>query len=229
MERMSTGASLDEAVQDCASAVVSVLKGGHHGGVLEQAVGAVAPNPVWVGAVRVLGADVLVPQILAGRAPTSGDVHIVRAAVAEFVPGPQASAATLWTYWGLCEALRATGSGMPGAVAQPDTGWVRAMTWPELTHRLAQLAALAVPNPNRALFAEISGRMPDVARGFARAVRRRDWRQAAGAGRWLTLLGGFPPSLGLEAGLEFVEHMGSGDARVELHVQAARLIRRTGA
>lgn len=63
-----------------------------------------------------------------------------------------------------------------------------------------------------------------MARGFVRAVRRRDWLQAAGAGRWLAVLDGVPDSLGLGAGLEFVEHMAGGDPRVVLHVRAAQLM-----
>jgi hypothetical protein len=69
----------------------------------------------------------------------------------------------------------------------------------------------------------------DVARGFVRAVRRRDWQQAAGAGRWLTLLDGVPDTLGLDGGLDFVELMGGSDPRVALQVAAARAMRRAGA
>jgi hypothetical protein len=65
----------------------------------------------------------------------------------------------------------------------------------------------------------------DVARGFVRAVRRRDWLQAAGAGRWLVLLDGVPQTLGLDTGLEFVAQMGGEDARVALQVEAAQLMR----
>lgn len=65
----------------------------------------------------------------------------------------------------------------------------------------------------------------DVARGFVRAVRRRDWLQAAGAGRWLSVIDGVPDTLGLDTGLEFVEQMAQADARVGLHVHAARHIR----
>ncbi len=69
----------------------------------------------------------------------------------------------------------------------------------------------------------------DVARGFVRAVRRRDWRQASSRRRrWLTLLPGVPETVGLEAGLEFVELMGGQDPLVALQVQAARRMR-TGA
>lgn len=59
-------------------------------------------------------------------------------------------------------------------------------------------------------------------------MRRRDWRQAAGAGRWLTLLPGVPDTVGLDTGLDFVELMGGQDPLVALQVQAARRMR-TGA
>lgn len=60
-------------------------------------------------------------------------------------------------------------------------------------------------------------------------MRRRDWQQAAGAGRWLTLLDGVPDTLGLESGLDFVELMGGSDPRVALQVEAARAMRWAGA
>lgn len=69
-----------------------------------------------------------------------------------------------------------------------------------------------------------ANRAVDLSRGFVRAVRRRDWLQAAGAGRWLAAIGGEPATLGLERGLDFVELMGGHDPRVTLHVRAARLL-----
>lgn len=69
-----------------------------------------------------------------------------------------------------------------------------------------------------------AARAVDLARGFVRAVRRRDWLQAAGAGRWLAAIGGEPATLGLERGLDFVELMGGHDPRVTLHIRAARLM-----
>jgi hypothetical protein len=181
-----------------------------------------------VAAVRVLGADVLAPHTLLGRATAACDVEAARAALAAHAPEPGASAATSWTYWGLCDAVCSIdpAAGRGAVVAEPDACWARTVPWPVLAHRVAGLAALAVPGAGHALARALSARVTDVARGFAWAVRRRDWLQAAGVGRWLAVLPGEPASLGLDAGLRFVRHLGAGaDARVDLHVEAALLIR----
>lgn len=215
-----------DAVQACASSVVLVLRDGRHGGAVSLI--ADPTDTVRVAAVRVLGADVFAPHVLLGRETAAGDLEAARAAMAAFVPGSEASVTTSWTYWGLCDVVRSIDprGGKDMAVARPDAEWVRTVTWPLLAHRLALVAALAVPDPAGVLTRELSARVSDVARGFAWAVRRRDWLQAAGVGRWLTVLGGEPGSLGLDAGLEFVRHLGAdADARVALHLQAARLIR----
>lgn len=109
--------------------------------------------------------------------------------------------------------------------AEPETAWMEDASWQSLTRQLAGLAALAVPGTDCAVARKAQERPADVARGFVRAVRRRDWLQAAGAGRWLSVLTDVPPTLGLDTGLDFVMHMGGADARVALHVHAARLIR----
>ncbi|CAM04075.1 hypothetical protein A8924_5194 [Saccharopolyspora erythraea NRRL 2338] len=227
MERASTGSRLAEAVQNCALSVVSALRGGHHGGVLEPAG---VPDPVMVGAVRVLGADVLAPRAFLGLAPSATDLDLVRAvALCGLAEG--ASVPVAWMHWGLRAALHAADGerAFAAPVGEPESAWVATVSWPVLTHRLAQLAALAAPNLECTVAAQASTRVPDLARGFARAVRRGDWLQAAGAGRWLAALGGAPASLGLARGMEFVEHFGgAGDARVRLHVQAARLLQEAG-
>ncbi len=115
-----------------------------------------------------------------------------------------------------------------GAPDEPGTTWLDGATWQVLTHQLAVLAPLAVPGEDCAVSRLAEHRPVDVARGFVRAVRRRDWRQAAGAGRWLTLLPGVPDTVGLDSGLDFVELMGGQDPLVALQVQAARRMR-TGA
>ncbi|TDV53933.1 hypothetical protein [Actinophytocola oryzae] len=223
---MDTSGRVTDAVQECASAVVSVLRDGHHGRAVQLI--ADPTDTVRVAAVRVLGADVLAPHALLGHETAAGDLEAARAAVAAFAPGPTAPVTTFWTYWGLCDAVRSIEplGRREAPVARPDAAWVRDVPWPELAHRLALLAALATPGSGDALTRELSTRVSDVARGFAWAVRRRDWLQAAGVGRWLTLLDGVPRSLSLDTGLEFVRHLGAdADARVDLHVQAARMIR----
>ncbi|MBP0457155.1 hypothetical protein [Streptomyces montanisoli] len=127
---------------------------------------------------------------------------------------------------GAAAADGAAPAGEVGATAaEPGTGWLDDAPWQTLTHQLAVLAALAVPGADSGV-ARVAARRPvDVARGFVRAVRRRDWLQAAGAGRWLSVAGGAPDTLGLDAGLTFVAQMGAPDARVALHVHVAQELR----
>lgn len=212
-------------IADAASGVALALRG--EGGpyalsrVLRQS-DALAP-----AAVRVLGADALAPYAADHHTPAAGheDRGVVQAALAAFPPGADASAVSVWSYRGLVEASHAFLPGGPDRWPQPPdaaAGWVEADPWPKLAHRASQLAALALPGLSPALADALTTRTDDLARGFVRAVRRRDWLQAAGLGRWLARLPGVPPTLGLDAGLAFIGHMGGGDARVALHLVAAR-------
>lgn len=114
---------------------------------------------------------------------------------------------------------------MGETVGEPDVAWLEQAPWQAFTHQLSVLAPLARPASASAVNRVASRRPADVARGFVRAVRRRDWLQAAGAGRWLATLDGVPDTLGLAAGLDFVQLMGGQDPRVALHLRAAGLIR----
>jgi hypothetical protein len=108
---------------------------------------------------------------------------------------------------------------------EPVISWAHAASWQYLSHQMAVLSALAGLPVSSALSDVAAHRTEDLARGFVRAVRRRDWRQAAGAGRWLATLGdAVPASLGLEQGLALVSHLGEADAQVQLQVQAARTL-----
>jgi hypothetical protein len=245
-ESVEAAPGLPGAVQDLARTISAALSGtaGTDADVTMYAGN--HEDPVTVAAVRVLGADVLAPAALCGAAHVVAPESVERAC-ALYRPAPGSTPVTEWSHWGLCEALRRTtaaaasgtkpgGSADPpvgppehpadAGRAQPDAEWAHTLPWQRLTHHLAQLASLAVPS-GTALHEAVARRPVDLARGFVRAVRRRDWVQAAGAGRWLALTPGVPPSLGLDNGLEFVARMGGHDARVALHVDAAMLIRET--
>lgn len=225
---------LSGAVCDLASEVVSALTGGDHRSVATGAGRTDGQDAVGVAAVRVLGADVLLPSTLLRQRPQEPDLRLFREAVRAFPPGEGSSVVTVWSHWAMEQALsqveRLDQSAGPartagGRAAEPDASWLERTDWQELTHQLAVLAALAVPTTRSAVAETAAGRPVDLSRGFVRAVRRRDWLQAAGAGRWLALGGGAPQTLGLDSGLDFVGHMGGGDPRVALHVQAARFLR----
>ncbi|MFJ9413426.1 hypothetical protein ACIRPT_04595 [Streptomyces sp. NPDC101227] len=178
-----------------------------------------------MAALRVLGADALAPYALDHRvAPGADDETVVRETLAAYPPGADASEVSTWSYRGLVEASH---SYLPGGAGHwpppPPVGadWVTADPWPKLAHRASQLAALALPGLAPELAEDLTHRTDDLARGFVRAVRRRDWLQAAGVGRWLARMPDVPTTLGLDAGLAFVRQMSGGDARVALHVVAA--------
>lgn len=109
-----------------------------------------------------------------------------------------------------------------GPDAGAAAGWLLTDPWTRLSHRASQLAALSLPGLAPALAAGLAARTEDLARGFVRAVRRRDWLQAAGVGRWLVRAPDVPDSLGLETGMVYVRRMSGGDPRVTLHTLAAR-------
>ncbi|MGP3972600.1 hypothetical protein ACTWQF_00950 [Streptomyces sp. 8N114] len=179
-------------------------------------------------AVRVLGADALAPYALDGHPGADGagsaDAAMVREALTAFPPTDGGSAVSSWSYRGLVEASRAflpTHAAYLPSPPEPGDDWLDAEPWPRLSHRVSQLASLALPGLAPDLTDRLAGRAEDLARGFVRAVRRRDWQQSAGLGRWLARLPQTPPTLGLDNGLRFVQQM-SDDSRVAVHVIAAQ-------
>ncbi|MDO0938577.1 hypothetical protein QQY66_45220 [Streptomyces sp. DG2A-72] len=234
MEQSGATTLLQGAVQDVASDVVSALRGGDHVRVSGTEAVDGHGGSLALAAVRVLGADLLLPHVLFRTPPVPETLTVFRETVEAFPPRADAAPTVMWSHWAMRCALRRLDpppTGLPGtdATAEPDAHWLDEATWQVLTHQLAVLAPLAVPGEDCAVARVARRRTVDVARGFVRAVRRRDWQQAAGAGRWLTLLEDVPDALGLEAGLDFVELMGGTDPRVALQAQAARVIRAAGA
>ncbi|AJP05196.1 hypothetical protein TU94_31020 [Streptomyces cyaneogriseus subsp. noncyanogenus] len=232
MEQSGTSPLLQGAVRDLATAVASALRGGGHGTVAGEAVAAGAGDGLVVAAARVLGADLMLPHVLFRTPPAPEELAVFRQAVEAHPPRADAAPTVRWSHWAMRRTLGRLASplgepragGVDPADAEPDAGWLDDAPWQTLAHQLSVLAALAVPGEDCAVARAARRRPVDVARGFVRAVRRRDWAQAAGAGRWLTLLDGVPATLGLEAGLDFVDLMGGSDPRVALQVRAARLL-----
>ncbi|MGW1376797.1 hypothetical protein ACWD6P_21350 [Streptomyces sp. NPDC002446] len=224
-EQTQGAVPLSAVIADAATGVALALRGEGDpyalSGILRQ------EDALGPAAVRVLGADALAPYAMEHRTAPVGadDEAVVRQALAAYPPGADASQVSLWSYRGLVEASHAF---LPGG-AQPwppapdaDAGWVGLDPWPKLSHQVSQLAALALPKLGSGLAEQLAPRTDDLARGFVRAVRRRDWLQAAGLGRWLARLPDVPLTLGLDSGLAFVRQMGGADPRVALHVVAAQ-------
>ncbi|MFJ6611079.1 hypothetical protein ACIQPT_12420 [Streptomyces sp. NPDC091289] len=234
MDQTHASSPLAGAVHDLATEVVLALRSGDHLATVCGAAGIDEENRTGIAAARVIGADLLLPSVLYGRHPHPGDIAVLDRAVREFPPKPDAPAATAWSHWHMISTLQrmappppgatTPGSGSGTAFAEPDAAWLEEAPWQAFTHQLSVLAPLAVPAAPSAVQRAAANRAVDLSRGFVRAVRRRDWLQAAGAGRWLAAIGGEPATLGLERGLDFVELMGGHDPRVTLHVRAARLM-----
>lgn len=229
MDQTHAPSPLAGAVHDLATEVVLALRSGDHLATVCGAAGIDEENRTGIAAVRVIGADLLLPSVLYGRHPHPGDVAVLDRAVREFPPKPDAPAATAWSHWHMISTLQRMAqppgtTGASGSFEEPDAAWLEQAPWQSFTHQLSVLAPLAVPAAPSAVQRAAAARAVDLARGFVRAVRRRDWLQAAGAGRWLAATGGEPATLGLERGLEFVELTGGHDPRVTLHVRAARLM-----
>jgi hypothetical protein len=226
MEQSGTSSLLQGAVQDLASCVVSALRSGDHARAAAPAAADGEAEGLALAAVRVLGADAMLPSTLLPTPPLPDELAVFREAVEAYPPGADAAPTVLWSHWAMRHTLWRLDPGhADGPHREPDAAWLEGAPWQLLTHQLAVLAALAVPGEDCAVARAAQHRPVDVARGFVRAVRRRDWRQAAGAGRWLTLLEGVPQTLGLDNGLDFVELMGGQDPLVALQVSAARLTR----
>ncbi|MEU8698205.1 hypothetical protein AB0C61_11095 [Streptomyces sp. NPDC048680] len=229
MDQSHASSPLAGAVHDLATEVVLALRSGDHLATVCGAAGIDEDNRTGIAAVRVIGADLLLPSVLYGRNPHPGDIAVLQRAVRDFPPRPDASDAAVWSHWGMMSALHRTASatGQPSAgtpgTDEPNAAWLERAPWQAFTHQLSVLAPLAVPAASSAVHRAAAHRVLDLSRGFVRAVRRRNWLQAAGAGRWLATLDSRPDSLGLDRGLDFVELMGGADSRVALHVRAARL------
>ncbi|MFD7746951.1 hypothetical protein ACFV2V_05405 [Streptomyces sp. NPDC059698] len=234
MDQTHASSPLAGAVHDLATEVVLALRSGDHLATVCGAAGIDEDDRTGIAAARVIGADLLLPSVLYGRNPHPGDVAVLDRAVREFPPKPDAPAATAWSHWHMISTLQrmappAPGTTAPAGYAEPDAAWLEEAPWQAFTHQLSVLAPLAVPAAPSAVQRAAANRTVDLARGFVRAVRRRDWLQAAGAGRWLAATGGAPDTLGLDGGLEFVELMDGHDPRVALHVRAARMMDGAGA
>lgn len=232
MDQSHASSPLAGAVHDLATEVVLALRSGDHLATVCGAAGIDEDNRTGIAAVRVIGADLLLPSVLHGHHPHPGDIAVLHRAVREFPPRPDASDAAVWSHWGMMSALHrtatttVTGSQPTGetGTGEPDAAWLEGAPWQAFTHQLSVLAPLAVPAASSAVHRAAAHRVVDLSRGFVRAVRRRNWLQAAGVGRWLASLDGRPDSLGLDRGLDFVELMGGSDPRVALHVRAGRLM-----
>lgn len=230
MEESDTTTPLAGAVQGLTSELVSALRSGGRFRLVGSVTGSdgAAADGLTLAAVRVVGADAVLPGVLRRTPLEPDDLAVFGKAVHAYPPPADASPTLVWSHWAMQRTLAdldASFDGAPEHGTEPRAAWLEGAPWQVLTHQLAVLAPLALPGTDCAVARVARTRPVDVARGFVRAVRRRDWLQAAGAGRWLVLLDGVPHTLGLDTGLEFVAQMGCEDPRVALQVEVAQLMR----
>lgn len=154
MEQSGTSALLQGAVQDLSSDVVCALRGGDHVGLPGSGSPDGPEGSLALAAVRVLGADLLLPHVLTRTPPAPETLEAFRRTVAAFPPRDDAAPTVMWSHWAMSRTLRGLDPTAPSAPMnetdpEPDTRWLDGATWQVLTHQLAVLAPLAVPGEDR--------------------------------------------------------------------------------
>lgn len=86
MDQSSASSRIAGAVRDLASEVVFALQSGDHLSTVCGAAGIGEDDRTGIAAVRVIGADLLLPSLLYGRDPHPGDVAVLQRAVIDFPP-----------------------------------------------------------------------------------------------------------------------------------------------
>ncbi|WP_371520588.1 hypothetical protein [Kitasatospora sp. NBC_01300] len=225
------------AVERVARRTLDALRGDGGAAALADPDGAV-PRPT-LAALRVLGADLFAPQLLAGAAPDGPTAELLAQARQAFpAPNPAPDAATApvdaalviaWQDWAAGQVLARTpyGTGAPPPVPPPGPEAVGWQTW---SVRMAQLSVLALPGLDGPVHDTARAHTLALARGTVRSMLRRDLPTAARLARWLAWAGaeGRPLRLEVEPVLERIRLAGNGSARTGLELAVAgRLLDRS--
>ncbi|MEB3961029.1 hypothetical protein OKJ48_12350 [Streptomyces kunmingensis] len=170
-----------------------------------------------LGAVRLLGADVLAPYVLTGSAPPAEETVAVAAALDALPPaqpppaappgGPEPAWVRAWIDWSLVTVLARIDPAVtaPTAPEPPPPPRCAAPTAPRhapataeggVTHEgwvpwsvlMGQLSPLALPGLDGPVHQAARSGATGLARGATRAVLRRDFPTAARITRWLAWL-----------------------------------------
>ncbi|WP_255955009.1 hypothetical protein [Streptomyces odontomachi] len=204
---------------------------------------------VALGAVRMLGADVLAPCLLAGHAAPPDEVTAVGLALAALPPadppppappeGSEQAWVRAWLDWGLVTALSRTGAectakaplppGPPLCDDDADHGHPPTTHahpregWLPWSERMGQLSSLALPGLDSAVHDAARAGVLGLARGATRAMLRRDFPTAGRIARWLAWLGAEGAVLPLDL-VPLTARLGllGGGERLALDVAIAR-------
>lgn len=192
-----------------------------------------------LGALRVLGADVLAPFVVAGHTLAADDTALLRVAVRAF-PAPASGTAdgSLWVRRdaALAQVLSGLGvdtgdweglaaDGLSGGDGSDGTGNPAvAQDWPMWSAHLVRLSSLALPPVNGPLREQTRVRRRELARGMTRSLLRRDYLSAARLARWLALDAPHAPDREplLDTALEHLDHLAPDQPRTRLEVAIAR-------
>ncbi|WP_309112463.1 hypothetical protein [Saccharothrix sp.] len=196
---MTTGGRLAEtslagAADVLAGQVVHALRGRERPGLVEH-VDSSADRTLVLGAVRLVGADLFAPHLLAGHLLDPGDVEVVSDSFACFpvvrTPASHEQHVTAWRDWATATALLRLADpdepdpcppGCADAVLGDPDEW---QTW---SVHVAQLAPLALPDLGGPVVEAVFDHPTAVARGVTRSVLRRDYATAVRLARWIALL-----------------------------------------
>ncbi|RAJ40003.1 hypothetical protein K353_03491 [Kitasatospora sp. SolWspMP-SS2h] len=180
-----------------------------------------------LAAVRVLGADLFAPRLLAGAEPDGPTAALLARALRTFpapaAPSPEAARVVEWQDWAVGRFLARTPYGeaapVPPVLPGPEeAGW---QAW---SVRMSQLSGLALPGLDGPVHAQARAHSLDLARGTVRSLLRHDLTTAARLVRWLSWTGaeGLPPRLEVEPVLDRIRLAGDGSARTGLGLAVAR-------
>ncbi|MEU9079404.1 hypothetical protein [Kitasatospora sp. NPDC048538] len=215
------------AVERVAGRTLDALRGGGGAAALVDPDTAV-PRPL-LAAVRLLGADLLSPQLLTGAGPDGPAAALLaearRALPAPAPPSREAALVIGWQDWAAGQVLARTPYGEavppPAPLPGPDE-----LGWQAWSVRMAQLSVLALPGLDGPVHDTARARVLALARGTVRSMMRRDLTTAARLARWLGWAAAEGRPLPLDVGpvLDRIRLAGDGSARTGLELAVARLL-----
>ncbi|MFC8228302.1 hypothetical protein [Streptomyces sp. NPDC057287] len=225
---MSSHSAFAEAADALAASVLGALVGTGGAVQLARFVDDAPDTLAALAAVRVLGADVFSPHLLAGQAFDPQDAAVVVKAFDAFPASDTAEEATVARRDHATAVLlaRLSGDGTMRELAPEPAGDALAGTgeWSAWSVRMAQLAPLATIGLDGPVHeAARSGALP-LGRGVSRSILRRDFPTAGRLVRWLAWLRHEGAALPLDPDIvvEHVHLVGGAGPRAALDLAIAR-------
>jgi hypothetical protein len=197
---------------DLAGRVLGALRGS--GGVgLADFLDSCADPTAALGAVRLVGADVLLPHVVLDSPLAARDAEVVVASFDAFPPVTEPVSARqrvmAWHDWSTARLLaRLTGEPPVTTPADPDAVLGPAREWSRWSVAVAQLSSAAHPGATGPVVDAVTAQPLALCRGTVRTVLRRDFGTASRLARWVA----FAHATGVRLPLDpvpLVEHVGA--------------------